>query len=534
MKLRKKTVSIAATAALTLTLLAGCSSTGASATASSTTASTTAASSDKSMFTERDKEIGYSESESTLITLSGSSATVKGDGASVSGSTVTISAEGTYILSGTLSGQVVVAADDTAKLQIVLNGVTITNANSAGIYVKSADKVFLTTASGTTNTVSTTGEFTATDGTTNIDAAIFSKVGLTLNGAGTLVVKAPNGHGVVSKDDLKVTCGTYEITSQDHALNGKDSVRIADGAFNLTTDEDAIHSSNKDDATKGFVYIEGGIFTINAGDDGIHAGTTLTICGGTIDIQKSCEGIEGKNIAISGGKISVVSSDDGLNASSGSSTGGNQRGGFGGGMQGDSSITLEISGGELTVNAGGDGLDSNGSLTISGGTTTVYGPTDDGNGAIDYGEGCTAAITGGTLMAAGSSGMAVSFADSSTQGSILYVLSSQQAAGTQVTLKDSGGNVLLQFTPEKTFNAVNLSASGITSGGTYTLTVGSQSYTVEMSAISYSNKTGGMGGGKMGGGQMPQGGNGQMPPGGKGGPQQNADAQLPATTATNA
>lgn len=533
MKIYRKSVSIGAAAALTLALLAGCSGKNAAASAgtsaSDTTASTTASSTstDENMFTERDKEIGYDESESTIVTLSNSTASIKGSGAAVSGSTVTITAEGTYILSGTLNGQVVVAAEDTAKIQIVLNGAVLTNENSAALYVKSADKVFLTTASGTKNTVTTSGEFTATDGTTNIDAAIFSKAGLTLNGAGTLAVKAPYGHGVVSKDDLKVTCGTYEISSQDHALNGKDSVRIADGTFTLTTDEDAIHASNDDDTTKGFVYIEGGTFTINAGDDGIHAGAALTITGGTIDIQKSNEGIEGKTIAISGGKILVVSFDDGLNASSGSSTS-DRQGGPGGGMQGDSSISLTISGGNLTINAGGDGIDSNGNLTISGGVTTVYGPTDNGNGAIDYGEGCTAIVTGGTLLAAGSSGMAESFADSSTQGSILYVLSSQQAAGTQVTLKDSSGKVLAQFTPEKTFSAVNISVEGLTDSGTYTLTVGSQSYSVEMSAISYSNKTGGMGGGMdaMGGGRMPQ--------GGKGGPQQNTEPQRSDAATTSA
>lgn len=529
MKIRRRSVSIGAATALVLALLAGCSSensaasesTAASATTASTTASST--STDDNMFTERDKEIGYDESESTIVTLSDSTASVKGSGAAVSGGTVTITAGGTYILSGTLNGQVVVAADDAAKIQIVLNGAVLTNENSAAIYVKSADKVFITTASGTRNTVTTSGEFSATDGTTNIDAAIFSKAGLTLNGAGTLTVKAPYGHGVVSRDDLKVTCGTYEIASQDHALNGKDSVRIADGTFALTTDKDAIHASNDDDTTKGFVYIEGGTLTISAGDDGIHAGATLTITGGTIDIQKSKEGIEGKTIFISGGKISVVSYDDGLNASGGSSTN-DRQGGPGGGMQGDSSISLTISGGNLTINAGGDGIDSNGNLTVSGGVTTVYGPTDNGNSAIDYGEGCTATVTGGTLLAAGSSGMAESFADSSTQGSILYVLSSQQAAGTQVTLKDSGGSVLAQFTPEKTFSAINISVNGLTGSGTYTLTVGSQSYSIEMSAISYSNKTGGMGG--MSGGRMPQ--------GGKGGPQQNTDPRPSDTAVTSA
>ena len=495
MKYNKKFVSITTAIALTAVLLAGCSSNSSSTSASaSTSASTTASETggDSEMFTDRDKEIGYSESESTKIELSGSSATVSGEGATVSGGTVTITAEGTYILSGTLTGQIVVAADDAAKVQIVLNGVTITNAGSAAIYVKSADKVFITTASGSENTVTATGELTATDGTTKIDAAIFSKSGLTLNGAGTLTVNAENGHGVVSKDDLAVTCGTYNITSADHALNGKDSVRIADGTFNLTTTNggDTIHASNDEDTAKGFVYIEGGSFKLNSDDDGIHASGALTICGGTIDITQSYEGIEGKNIVVSGGTISLVSSDDGFNASAGTSSN-SQQGGMGGGMQqGDSSISLTISGG-----------------TITGGTTTVYGSTDNGNGALDSGEGCTISITGGTLMAAGSSGMAESFDTSSTQGSILYTLTDTQAAGTQVTLKDSSGNVLAQFTPAKTFNAVNLSAAGITSSGTYTLTVGSQSYTVTMSSISYSNKTGGMGGGKMGG-QMP---GGQMP-----------------------
>lgn len=512
MKYNKKFVSITMAIALTAVLLAGCSSNSSSTSASaSTSASTTASETggDSEMFTDRDKEIGYSESESTTIALSGSSATVSGEGATVSGGTVTITAEGTYILSGTLTGQIVVAADDAAKVQIVLNGVTITNAGSAAIYVKSADKVFITTASGSENTVTATGELTATDGTTKIDAAIFSKSDLTLNGAGTLTVNAENGNGVVSKDDLAVTCGTYNITSADHALNGKDSVRIADGTFNLTTTNggDTIHASNDEDTAKGFVYIEGGSFKLSSDDDGIHASGALTICGGTIDITQSYEGIEGKNIVVSGGTISLVSSDDGFNASAGTSSN-SQQGGMGGGMQqGDSSISLTISGGTITVDAGGDGLDSNGNLTITGGTTTVYGPTDNGNGALDSGEGCTISITGGTLMAAGSSGMAESFDTSSTQGSILYTLTDTQTAGTQVTLKDSSGNVLAQFTPAKTFNAVNLSAAGITSSGTYTLTVGSQSYTVTMSSISYSNKTGGMGGGKMGG-QMP---GGQMP-----------------------
>lgn len=519
----KRIISITTALLLVFALFAGCSqqtqsteNTASTNTGSSQTPATSVVSgaeADDSMFTDRDKEIGYSESESTLITLADGAVNVDGEGAKIDGNTVTITDEGTYILSGSLSnGQIIVDASDDAKIQLVLDGVDITNESSAAIYIKTADKVFITTANESENKLSVTGEFVAIDDN-NIDGAIYSKADLTLNGAGTLEINCAYGHGVVSKDDLVVTCGSYVITAAKQGLSGKDSVRIADGTFVLDVGTDGIHSENEDDTSLGFVYIEGGEFTISAGDDGIHAESSLKIIGGTINITESYEGLEGLTIDISGGTISLVASDDGINAAGGNDQSGGWMGG--GGMASVDGCYINISGGTIAINASGDGIDSNGDLTISGGYITVSGPTNSGNGTIDYNG--TGIITGGTLLGAGSSGMAEGFGESSTQCSIMYNLSSTQQAGTTVTLKDSSGNVLCEFSPEKQFQSVNISLPELTQGETYTLVVDSQEYSIELTSISYSNGGGmGMTGG-MGGGQFPSGADGEMPQGGPGG-----------------
>lgn len=179
------------------------------------------------MFSDRDKEVGYEESECVTISLADDGSSCESDAVSITENTVTIKEEGTYILSGSLSnGMVIVEAEDTDKIQIVLNGVSITNTQSAALYVRSADKVFVTTASETENLLEHSGTYTAID-ENNIDAAVFSKADLTFNGEGSLTVTAQEGHGIVSKDDLILTSGTYVITSAGHGISGKDSVRIA-------------------------------------------------------------------------------------------------------------------------------------------------------------------------------------------------------------------------------------------------------------------------------------------------------------------
>lgn len=209
------------------------------------------------LFTDRDLEIGYDEETSARITLSGDSASSDSDAVQISGSTVTITDEGTYILSGVLNnGMVVVSAEDTDKVQLVLNGVQITNETSAAIYIPEADKVFITTVDGTENVLTNGGTYSAIDDN-NIDAVIFSKSDLTLNGAGTLTINAAAGHGIVSKDDLVLTSGTYLITAASHGLSGKDSVRIANGSYTITAGKDGIQAENTDDASLGYLYIAG-------------------------------------------------------------------------------------------------------------------------------------------------------------------------------------------------------------------------------------------------------------------------------------
>ena len=466
------------------------------------------------MFTKRDLAGTYDESEAVKITLSGKTAACNSSNVQIEDGVVTIKAAGVYVLSGTFTdGIIVVDAGDDDKVQLVLDGVSITAVDYAAIYAKNADKVFVTLAEGAENSLTVSGDYVQTDDN-NVDAVIFAKCDLTLNGTGSLTVKDTTGHGIVSKDDLVVTGGTYTIDSQDHCLNGKDSVRIADGTFNLSCDEDGIHAGN-DDQQDGYVYIEGGDINISVGDDAIHAEGILIITGGDIDVSKSCEGVEGDKILVTGGDIDVISSDDGFNAAGGSSGSGDNHDGFGGGpgmggvdMDADNDAYILITGGTININANGDGIDSNGYIGITGGSVHVLGPSDNGNGAMDYG--ICAAITGGGIVAVGGSGMAQGFGDESTQCSALVNFDEWIDAGETITLTDSDGKEVLSYKADKKFNSVVISTSDMKQGDNYTLTVGDQSSTFTLDDITYSEGSGGMqrpGGNLDNGGMQRPGGN---------------------------
>ncbi len=451
------------------------------------------------MFSSRDKETGYDADSAVYVSLSDGGSTASGEGITISGGNVTITAKGTYVFSGSLSnGQITVDIDNNEKVQLVFDNVNVANGSTAPLYVKSADKVFVTLAAGSVNSLTNTGAFAAID-ENNIDACVFSKEDITFNGGGTLNVSSEQGHGIVSKDSLVLTSGTYNITAGDHGLNGKDDISILDCTLNVTCTEDGLHSENDEDADKGVVYIEGGSITISAGDDGIHAGNYVTINGGNINIAKSCEGIEGQEVNINGGAIYVRASDDGINAAGGADQSGFGPGGFGGQggdrFNGSASAAVNITGGTLTVNADGDGLDSNGALNISGGTVYVSGPTNAGNGALDFE--ISGTITGGTLIAVGAAGMAENFGSASTQCSMLVSLRGN--GGDTVTVTDASGNVICSYAPEKSFETVVVSAPALQVGGTYTVSTGSDSATVTFTQTIYG---GGMGGGPggMGGG----------------------------------
>lgn len=291
---RKKLLALFCATALSMTAVAGCTGTKSSTgnidsletetdTEEIEVQSITGTFSSTDMFTERDLAGTYEESGAVYVTLSDDGITGETAGVAINGQTMTITAEGTYIFSGTLSeGQIVVDADN-AKVQIVFDNVDITCASSAAVYVKSAEKVFVTLAEGSQNTLRNTDEYVAIDDN-NIDAVIFAKSDLTLNGTGSLTIVSAEGHGIVSKDDLKITGGTYDITAAGHALSGKDSVRIADGTFILTAEKDGIHAENADDEEKGYIYIADGDFTITSDGDGMDASSIVQIEDGTFDI----------------------------------------------------------------------------------------------------------------------------------------------------------------------------------------------------------------------------------------------------------
>ena len=607
---RKKLLALFFAMALSMTAVAGCtgakSSTGnVVSSETETNAEETSAQSEAGtfssadMFTERDLAGTYEESGAVYVTLSDDDIMGETDGVVINGQTVTITAEGTYIFSGTLSeGQIVVDADN-AKVQIVFDNVDITCASSAAVYVKSAEKVFVTPAEGSQNTLRNTDGYVAIDDN-NIDAVIFSKSDLTLNGTGSLTIVSADGHGIVSKDDLKITGGTYDITAAGHALSGKDSVRIADGTFILTAEKDGIHAENADDEEKGYIYIadgdfaitsdgdgmdasnivqiEDGIFDITAGggaansqkthesdmpgggmsqnierpdgesmpqmgekpdgenmpqdtttdesgtstkgikagggmylnggtyqidsaddsihsnanitiadgtytlatgDDGVHADDALTVNGGTITVTESYEGLEGLTVTINDGTIDITARDDGVNAAGGTDQSG--FGTFGDHFKGmdsaddeteettDNEMWMELNGGYIHILTGGDGVDSNGDLTINGGEIYIDGPSDNGNSAIDYGDRSSAYVNGGTLVAIGSSGMAEVMSDSSKQKVLMVKLGEQMEAG-NVVLTDSEGNVIVSYTALKTYDCVIISTAEVESGATYTLT----------------------------------------------------------------
>lgn len=588
---RKKLLALFFAMALSMTAVAGCTGTKSStgnvvSSETETNAEETSAQSEAGtfssadMFTERDLAGTYEESEAVYVTLSNDGITGETDGVVIDGQTVTITEEGTYVFSGTLSeGQIVVDADD-AKVQIVLDNVDITCASSAAVYVKSAEKVFVTLAEGSQNTLRNTDEYVAVDDN-NIDAVIFAKSDLTLNGTGSLTIVSAEGHGIVSKDDLKITGGTYDITAAGHALSGKDSVRIADGTFILTAGKDGIYSGNEDNEEKGYIYIADGDFTITSdgdgmdasnivqiedgtfditagggaanslkthesdmpgggmpqngerpdgedmpemgekpdganmpemgekpdgenmpqdtttdesgtstkgikadgdmylnggtyqidsaddsihsnanitiadgtytlatGDDGVHADDALIVNGGTITVTESYEGLEGLTVTINDGTIDITARDDGINAAG---------------------EKMELNGGYIHILAGGDGVDSNGDLTINGGEIYIDGPSDNGNSAIDYGDRSSAYVNGGTLVAIGSSGMAEGMSDSSKQKVLMVKLGEQMEAG-DVVLTDSEGNVIVSYTALKSYDCVIISTAEVESGATYTLT----------------------------------------------------------------
>lgn len=270
----------------------------------------------------------------------------------------------------------------------------------------------------------------------------------------------------------RLTRATDDVSSKGIKTGG--NLTIAGGDLTINSSDDAIHSNAS-------AEISGGTYNISTGDDAFHADADLTISNGNILVSESYEGLEAINIVVSGGTVKMTCQDDGINAAGGNDESGG--GGMDGGMfpgrpgtpghasAGNGSVL--ISGGEMNIKSSGDGIDANGTLSITGGHTVICGPTRGDTATLDYDK--TGTISGGTFIGTGAAGMlAQTFSGSENQG-YLSVSVTTQSAGTTITLTDSQGNVILTHQPELEFAVIILSCPQMKSGETYTLSVGTLS-----------------------------------------------------------
>ena len=516
------------------------------------------------LFSDSDTKDVTNETPDATVTLNGSTGTLSDAARGTSGETVTITQKGIYRVTGSAENVTIEIEDETesGNVYLILDGVTMTNTDRPCILVSNSDKVIVQCVGSNALTAS------FTDDSVKKDGAIYAKDDLTINGSGSLSVKS-DLHGIVCKNDLKLTGGTLTVDTASIGLKAGDSVRIGESSVTINAGHDGIQIENDEhssffalqgDQEHGSVTVNagydgidvtgsalfdagsisitagggadtasdekasqkgikcegdltvntaalsissaddalnaGGNVTINGGsvdaataDDGIHADSAITIGGGSVFISKSLEGMEAETISVNGGENVIYASDDGLNAAGGSDSASTERGPWG-----SSSIgTLNVNDGYLYVNAQGDGLDSNGSLYVTGGTVIVEGPTNSGNGALDVGEqGGVASITGGTVLALGSTGMAINFSEG-TQCAALVALSGN--AGDTITVDDGSD---FSFTAGKAFACAVYSSPSLQQGSTYTMTASSNTATLDFSASQFytdvSSRAGGMGG----------------------------------------
>ena len=345
----------------------------------------------------------------------------------------------------------------------------------------------------------------------------------------------PDDFDDTSTDDSDTTVSTKGIKAGNALL-------IQQGTFVIDSADDAIHSNYS-------VTIDGGSFQLSSGDDGIHAEAYLNINGGTTTIAESYEGLEAAQIHISGGTTQVFSSDDGLNAAGGSSfelvdgllvlkdTSSSDTeqtfGGRGGMFEVEDNCDITISGGNLTVTtSNGDGIDSNGSLNVSGGTVLVFGSSSGGEGALDYTG--SSSISGGTLVALGSSGMAQSMEPDDSHATLMVTWDEVQPAGTRLTLCTQQGEILCSLQSTNSFQTAVIGTDSLSAGQEVSLytggTVNSDSQLLTMGTLSDGellcevtlsegvtnissdgSQRSSQPGGSFGGGQRPQGDRKQRP-----------------------
>ncbi len=413
-------------------------------------------------FTAKDQNGSWDTSEATVISLNGDHVTINGTGAYEYNGGVYIASGGSYILSGTLTnGSIVVDTYVSSKVWLMLDGADITCENDACIRVNEADKVFLTLAEGSENTLTGGVTYSAEALSDGAEGVIYAHDDLTINGSGSLTINAQYMHGIEANDDLVITGGSIRIDAVEDGITVNESFRMKDADL-----------------------------TISAGDDGIRSDSDIYIESGTLLISECYEGLEAGCIEVHGGDITIYPTDDGFNANAITSSMGGPGGQTSTSDEDDTPCYILITGGNITIiNMNGndaDGLDSNKDITITGGTVTISVPGQGANNAIDFGSesGGKAVISGGTVIATGGAAMAEGFDNSSLQASFMYTYAEAIEAGTAITLENASGDTLLSYETPCSVTALTLSCPDMAVGGTYRLTVGTDTEEITLTDTS--------------------------------------------------
>ncbi|WP_051551842.1 carbohydrate-binding domain-containing protein [Nocardioides sp. URHA0020] len=530
--LRHRMAALGTAAVLTLATACGSSADGGTTATGTSGGTGTVASATAFMTlddTHADTDDGdYSADGATTIALADGGTEVDGDGATVKGDVVTITTAGTYIVSGTLTdGQIVVDSPGDGKVDIVLDNADITSASTSPLVVTEADEAVVILAADSVNSLADAAASTADDDSDDAPTAtLFSMADLTIAGTGTLEVAGNSNDGIASKDGLVILSGTIDVTATDDGIRGKDYLVIAGGTLDVTSGGDGLKSDNETEGEPGTVQLDAGQVTISAGDDGVDAIGAINVADGTLTVAKSTEGLEAAQISIADGTVDVTAQDDGINATNGETAGG--------GEDAQEGVLASISGGDVhVVVAQGDGIDSNGSATITGGTTVVEAGSAGGGGTGSLDVNGSFPVTGGTLVALG--GMSSAPSTDSDEGWVAATLTTPAEAGQVVAVVDSDGDVVARYVVPEATSSVIVAAEGITNGQDHDLYVGdagsdtgfstggSTSGLTKAGTVTAGEFTGGMGGGRGGG---PRGGDG----GGPGGPPEDDTSAGSGTT----
>ncbi len=469
----------------------------------------------------------------------------------------TITVGGTYVLEGNYDTTITINVGDDEDVDLILNNATVSVLEGPAILILNAEDVTISSLPDTVNIIEDTSDHTTDETGEDYNAAIYSTTDLIFNGTGSLTVNGNYNNAINSKDDIRIVETNLTVYSVDDGIIGKDYIAIKEATITVNSDGDALLSTNTEDTSKGFIYIESGTFTLDAGadciqaataillydgtfnltagddglasdgfitigggtftidstgdavnatteltiydgtftinadDDALHSDDVLTIEGGDINIESSYEGIEAYAIIINGGTVYVTSTDDGINAT----TGGGQLHGTGYVSTGGS---IEFNGGIVYVNSVSDGVDANGDITMTDGYLIVYATSETNQSPIDFDGSFT--VSGGLVVAIGSTGMIQAIDSSSSQASLLYADTEEYSAGTEISLLDSDGNSIITLEAVRDFTGLIMSCEAMVDGASFTLQLDDTTYDFTITTTVTSLGDGGVTQGSMPGG----------------------------------